>query len=63
MLLAEIVSVWVAFFCQVVNPNQCAAVLIRQGQTRLVLARRLGTLSCHVQTLTISPAPLVDSRQ
>jgi len=63
MLLAEIVSMWVALFRQVVNPDQCAAVLIRQGQTRLVLARRLGTLSCHVQTLTISPAPLVDSRQ
>jgi hypothetical protein len=63
MLLAEIVSMWVALLCQVVDPNQSAAVLIRQGQTRLVLARRLGTLSCHDQTLTISTAPLVDSRQ
>ena len=63
MLLTEIVSVRVALLCQVVNPNQGSAVLICQGQTRLVLARRLGTLSCHDQTLTISPAPLVDSRQ
>ena len=48
---------------QVVNPHQRSAVLIRQGQTGLVLARRFGTLSCHDQTLTISTAPLVDSRQ
>jgi hypothetical protein len=48
---------------QVVNPHQRSAVLIRQGQTGLVLTRRFGTLSCHDQTLTISTPPLVDSRQ
>jgi hypothetical protein len=63
VLFAEVVSMRITILRQVVDPNQRSAVLIRQGQTGLVLARRFGTLSCHDQTLTISTAPLVDSRQ